>query len=184
MKCRWYQFLINRALDDERPIPANATRHLENCARCQDFWERQRRMIQRMHEAAGDGAEGEPSPFLRRRILNQIEGEQPVPARFGLGRWVWGGVSASAIVALVALLPLLKQSRSNVGPGSAQADVVSVALLEQTSRFTSGGNLLRAATNIDQPLHKELNLVISDAQNALHSLREELLPSHLLAKGD
>lgn len=184
MKCRWYQFLINRSLDEERTLPPNVKRHLADCAQCHDFWTRQRDMIQRMHETKSFRAEMNPGPFLRTRILQRIKTDEAVPADGGFTRWIWSGIAATAVVALIVFTLFLKSSRPNVRLAQSQNDVVSVALLEQTSRFTSGGNLLQAATNIDQPLHQELNFVISDAQNALRSLREELLPSHLLAKGD
>ncbi|MBI1176163.1 hypothetical protein GC207_01850 [bacterium] len=184
MKCRWYQFLISRSLDDDRPLSPRLEQHLANCEPCREFWVRQRDVIRGLHETKSTASEIEPSPFLRTRILQQTKSEESAPAIGGNVRWMWGGIAATAVVALVALMPFLETSRSNVGIAPSQNDTVSVALLEKTSRFTSGGNLLQAATNIDQPLHQELNLVISDAQNAIRSLREELLPSHLLAKGD
>lgn len=184
MKCRWFQFLINRSLDDGRPLSPNTQRHLADCARCHDFWRQQSRLIDRFQQNKKEVTGTEPGPFLRSRVMNRIKAEQPSATPAGVNRWMWGGLAVSAVVLMVALVPVMKPVSVNNQAAKNRTEVVSVALLEKTSRFTSGGNLLQAATNIDQPLHQELNLVISDAQNALRSLRQEFVPSQLLAKGD
>lgn len=188
MKCRWIQFVINRSLDDERPLPPAVERHLESCAHCREFKERQSQAISRMRDTRSGQMQADPSPFLRARILNQIRAEQPATVRNGFGRWAWGGLAvaivATAIVTASFLKPAHPVSVANLQPAKNQQEFVPAVLLERTTSLTSGGNLLRAATNIDRPLHKELNLVINDAQNALRSLRYEFVPSQLLAKGD
>jgi hypothetical protein len=188
MKCRWYQFVINRALDDGRDLPPGADGHLLRCARCRDFFEDQRGVINQMHRMAPAGDAPQASPCLRARILNRIQAGPRRAVAPRPGRLSWAGMAVIIGVAVALVLPLLKPGQkvpvAAGNNGGTKTELVSVALLEQSGRLTSGGDWLQAATNIDQPLHREMNLVISDAQNAWRSLREELLPSHLLAKSE
>ena len=65
---------------------------------------------------------------------------------------------------------------------SASVSKSTANFLEATTRFADGGRLLQVATNLDQPLQREMNLVLGDARAALRSLQAEFVPATLLAR--
>jgi hypothetical protein len=185
MKCRWFQFLINRALDDGRPLSPRTERHLAQCAVCGQSRQRQLLVAERLSADRPLATDAEASPFLRTRILNHVKSEPQFAPSINVGRWAWAAVASVALV--VALFAIPRRSNESLGPiankvpAASRSPVVSVALLESTARFTSGGSWLQAATNLDQPLQKEMDLVINDARKVLRSLTADLLPAQLLA---
>ncbi len=188
MKCRWFQFLINRVLDDGRPLSPRIERHLAQCAVCRESHQRQRRVAAHLSADRPLATAGDAAPFLRARILNQLKREPQSAPAMTLGRWAWAGVAGVALV--VALFAMPRRSIEPMGPSAnnvpvaSRSPLVSVAFLESTARFTSGGNWLQAATNLDQPLQKEMALVIGDARAVLRSLTAELVPAQLLVNRD
>lgn len=184
MKCRWYQFLIDRALDDGLPPPEKARRHLQHCAPCRQRFARQEELVRQLARPDPSAKETAPGPWLRARILNNLAGEQPHPAPAGgPGRRLILAGAAAMVLALFAWMPLETNRTAGRAPASS-GDAMAVVLLEKSGRVTSGGELLLVVTNFDQPLQRELNLVIDDARSALRSLQADLLPSQLLAKSD
>ena len=188
MKCRWFQFLINRVLDDGRPLSPRIERHLVQCAVCRESHQRQRRVTERLSNDRQLATDAEASPFLRARILNQLKREPQSAPAMTMGRWAGAGIAGVALV--VALFAMPRRSNDPLGPSAnnvpvaSRSPLVSVAFLESTARFTSGGNWLQAATNLDQPLQKEMALVIGDARAVLRSLTAELVPAQLLVNRD
>jgi hypothetical protein len=182
MNCQWYQFRIHRLLDEGSPLPARVLAHVKACARCESFYRDQVDVHERLSTPVDD-QKASPSPFLKNRILNAIAREQCAPSSPASSRWI--GVCAFAAVALVLTLVAIDY---NSKPPREQV-VISIQRpapewIEMTAKVTSGGSLFRVATNLNQPLQHEMDLVIQNAQAALSSLANEFVPSKLLATKD
>lgn len=184
MMCRIYRLWLDRSLDDRRPLPALVERHLAGCTSCRRHRESQERLVRRLR-AGATTVPTEPSPFLRTRILNEVRADARQAAALPQARLIWAG---SVLAVLVLGFVLFRPSRPMVDESAlAKAPVSTVpdpaaALLVATTRITDGGRLLQVATNIDQPLQKEMHLVLQDARTVLRSLQTEFVPATLLAQ--
>ncbi len=127
----------------------------------------------------------EPSPFLRARILNEVKAAvRPVTPT--APRWAW----ATGLAGLLALAVIIVQSRSGPETGPiARTEAVAPAtpltaasLMKISARLTDGGRWLQVTTNLDQPLQRELSLVLEDARKVLRALSADFLPGELLAQ--
>lgn len=179
MKCRWNQFWINWHIDDGSPLSTHVRSHVNVCPRCQAVYREQVHLQEQLLAPVADQIS--PSPYLKSRILNQISGEEqsrPTSARL---RWIGTGVFAAIAIALTitAIRPdpeLSSLQTAGVAPATGWVEI--------TAKMTSGENLFRMATNLNQPLHQELDLVIKDAQAVFNSLANDFVPSTLLASSD
>ena len=178
MKCQWFQFLIRHNIDDGQPLNGATRRHVDACPGCRSFYEAERTVARQLN-ARGE-IHAEPSPFLKQRILNQIHAEaQPTPG--SALRWI--GAAAVASVALVLTL-VFAGSAPESAPSVTAASSTKQEWVTATARVTSSEPLFRGVTNLNQPLHQELNLVLQDARAALDTLKEEFVPHMLLASSD
>jgi predicted anti-sigma-YlaC factor YlaD len=189
MMCRWFQFQINRALDDGRPLPSQVRDHLSNCPTCRELHERQSRVAGQLTEERDAADERDVDPFLRSRVLNRIRGEVQTSRPPAFARWGWAALALILFLAILQVIPRGGLDRQETVATSSQKDpvqtkAVSVAWMKSTARLTSGGELLQTVTNIDQPLQKEMELVLADARTVLRSLRADLVPSQLLARSE
>ena len=201
MKCRLCKFWMDRALDDGRPLSARIERHVANCEECRRYHEAQQSVVRRLQAgrrmagaietadstlAAAAGATEIAPPFLRARILSEIRSDSRREAPVSVTRWAWVGAAAAA----VALAVIVDWSPTEEGSpliasnerASASVSKSTANFLEATTRFADGGRLLQVATNLDQPLQREMNLVLGDARAALRSLQAEFVPATLLAR--
>ncbi len=185
--CRYFQFTINRALDDDRPLARRVQRHLTRCAVCRDYHESRRSLANELR-ARVPRPSVEASPYLRNRILNEIKAGSRRTAPAFSSRWV----AAGCAVALFALTILfVRRPAEPAAPlivagevSSKPAPPAATRLLETTTRHADGGQLLRAATQLDRPLQIEMGLVLNDARTALRSLQTEFVPAPLLARNE
>lgn len=202
MMCRLYQMWINRVLDDGRPLPARVERHLAACEECRRWHERQSLVVQRLLAgrrsvgaigaavSTGEDAAGATevaSPFLRARILNEIIRDPGREAPVAFVRWLWAGGVAAAITLAMVLTQWRTEPAADLiarDQPTATHTHASAVFLNVTTRLSDGGQLLLVATDFDQPLQNEMNLVLGDARAALRSLQSEFLPGTLLAKRD
>ncbi len=176
MKCQWYEFRINWHDDDDRPLPAKVRAHIKSCSRCNTFYRVQTRL--RHHLTSATDHPVSPTVFLKSRILNEIAGESSIPARLIRRRWsVTGGFVAVVIAATAGMVAF------NPDPRPPEFDGMRLApeWIDLTDRVTSGENLFRVTTNLNQPLQREMDLVIQSAQAALNSLANDFVPAGLLA---
>ncbi|GEM_PF-2202848 len=177
MKCRWYQFQIHRLLDEGQPLPAQVEAHVKACAWCESFHRDQANVHERLSAAVEENAA--PSPFLKNRILNAIAREECVPSSPASPRWI--GVGAFAAVALALTLVAINY---NSTPPREQVVISrqrpAPEWIEMTARVTSGGSLFRVATNLNQPLQHEMDLVVRNARAAWNSLANDFVPAGLL----
>lgn len=207
MKCRFFRFTMSRALDDRRPLSARTERHLAGCASCREHHQAQLLLIRDFQTGGkieglaascasrlrtGTAAEAAhpvpratgPSQFLRSRILNEITNSPHRESPAALARWFW----AFGIAAVIVLAAIISQSQRRPTLDLVAEDQptpnAAAALMVATVRFANGGQLLQAASDLDQPLQTEMNLVISDARAVLRSLQTDFVPSQLLASSE
>jgi hypothetical protein len=184
MKCLLYRFWIDRTLDDSQPLSPRTERHLARCPDCRRHHERQARVVRQLGSERVETLV-EPSTFLRARILNEVKAAAR-PATPTAPRWAW----ATGLAGLLALVVIIVQSRSVPEPGPmARTEAVAPApplsaarLMETSARLTDGGRWLQLTTNLDQPLQRELSLVLEDARKVLRALSADFLPGELLAQ--
>jgi len=176
MKCQWYQFWINRHIDDDSPLSAHVQSHIKTCHRCSALHREQSDVHQQLR-AAADGLQS-PSPFLKKRILNEIVGEKDARTNPIAWRWISGGAFA-VILAVVTLL--LINPNSDPAPPKSTKLTLAPEWIELTAKVTSGEHLFRVATNLNQPLQQEMDLVIQNAQAALTFLANDFVPATFLA---
>ncbi len=184
MKCLLYRFWMDRALDDGRSLSPRMECHLAGCPDCRRHYESQTRVLRQLGSERVETLV-EPSTFLRTRILNEVKAAAR-PATATSPRWAW----ATGLAGLLALAVIIVQSRSVPEPGPmarteafAPAPPLSAArLMETSARLTDGGRWLQITTNLDQPLQRELSLVVEDARKVLRALSADFLPGELLAQ--
>lgn len=176
MKCQWYQFWINRHVDEDSPLPTHVQTHIKTCHRCGAFHREQSDVRQQLR-ATPDGLPS-PSPFLKKRILNEIADEKNTRTNPVGWRWIGGG--AFAIFAAVSTLLLVNPSPEPAPPKFTRV-TLAPEWIELTAKVTSGEHLFRVATNLNQPLQQEMDLVIQNAQAALTFLANDFVPSTFLA---
>lgn len=184
MKCLLYRFWMDRALDDGRPLSPRTERHLAGCPDCRRHYESQTRVLHQLGREPGR-MPVEPSTFLRARILNEIKAATP-PATPTAPHWAW----VTGFACLLALAVIIVQSRSVPETGSIArtettvpaTPIFAASLMETSARLTDGGRWLQITTNLDQPLQRELSLVVEDARKVLRALSADFLPGELLAQ--
>lgn len=114
-----------------------------------------------------------------------VQRETPVRPTRGFG-WIWAGATAVAVGALG--LSLMLPERTGPSPElavrSATTEPLRTEWLQATVRLTDGPTAWLSATNLDDPLQRELELVMGDARQAWSSLKAEFVPSNLLAVND
>lgn len=184
MNCLLNRFWMARALDAGRPPAPRTVRHFAGCPDCRRHYESQTRVLRQLGSEREESL-AEPSPFLRARILNEVKAAAR-PATATAPRWAW----ATGLAGLLALALVVIQSRSVPEPGAvARTEAVAPAtpltaasLMEISARLTDGGRWLQATTNLDQPLQRELSLVLEDARKVLRALSADFLPGELLVQ--
>ncbi|HAV61987.1 MAG TPA: hypothetical protein DCY13_06445 [Verrucomicrobiales bacterium] len=184
MKCRLFQIWINWRLDDGRPLPDAALRHLASCPRCS--------VALRNHQVAETALRQSPappnpppSPWLTGRIMSEVQKEEPVRHP----PFVVRALPAMAALIVITLFVLFRHLPTQ-GPGGPPSQSASapeplrIEWLEATARLTDGPGAWLGSTNVNDPLQQELELVLGDARSALSSLKKEFIPSQLLAVND
>jgi hypothetical protein len=180
MKCQWYQFWINRHTDEDSALPAHVQTHIKTCHRCSALHREQSDVHQQL-KAAADGLQSpSPSPFLKKRILNEIAGEKTARTNPIGWRWISGGAFA-VILAVVTLFLVNPNPNSEPAPPKFTKVTLAPEWIELTAKVTSGDHLFHVATNLNQPLQQELDLVIQNAQAALTFLANDFVPATFLA---
>jgi len=176
MKCRWNQFWINWHMDEDRPLPTRIQVHIKSCARCEVFYREQTGVRRQLTGATNEPSS--PPPFLKQRILNEIALEERTASR--PIKWRQAGTVAFAAVAVLLTLIVMDSK-----PEPVPSQIVNAPLppewIKLTTKMTSGESLFRVATNFNQPLQQEMDLVLENAQAVLNSLTKDFVPSTLLA---
>lgn len=185
MKCRLFQIWMEWRLDDDRPLPAPVSRHLARCPRCQTA-RRQHVQTEAALRRPPASSGSQPSPWLRGRIMDEVReaGRRSAP-EWGLRGFATAGVALAAVLLSVAVwLPGEPQMEQQPAPGNIASTPLRVEWLQATARLTDGPSGWLANTNLNDPLHQELRLVMGDARQALRSLQRDFVPGALLAVND
>lgn len=175
MLCLLCQWIAARRLDDGAEPPRWITRHLDGCPECRAQHDRQRRVARRL--TAGAAAyRAEPSPFLRARILANLDAAPVEETSAIQGRWFQFAASALTLALLALLLwprgPEPDEDTTAVRSGS-PGRVALAALPGLPARDT----VLAIGSNLDEPLASELRLVMNDAKSAMAALSQSVLAS-------
>jgi hypothetical protein len=191
MNICWIQRLrIVRGVADRGELPASTRRHLDHCTACQSFHERHQRLEAALRRTPALGLL-EPSPFLRGRIMAEISRTAPSAEATGSirpGRWAWG--SAAAVFAVAVSLWLVWPPRPDPVaalpvPATPPAALVGVpALVSSPMQWLERVEIQTVSRQLDEPLERELNLVVEDARNAVRVLAKNFVPDSLLKNPD
>lgn len=176
MLCLLCQWIAARRLDDGAEPPRWIARHLDGCPECRAQHERQRRVARRLTAGAA-ASRVEPSPFLRARILANLDAAPVGEISVTQGR----GFQFAASALTLALLALLLWPR-----GATEMDEDTTAIragspgrvaLAALPGLPARDTVLAISSNLDEPLASELRLVMDDAKSAVAVLSRSLLVS-------
>lgn len=175
---KWKRFLLSYRLDDaphqsgDLPLEEEESRFLAE----------HQAMIDTLRSTS-DSYREDPSVFLRDRILNEIRAiESPAPRRnptfnFPVLRPYLMGICCLALISF-GLFKIHKDRQVAI-----QDEAVShatrqvVDLVDFAERFP----IIHLGTQLEQPMEKEMENVLSDARNAMNSLTKAFVPQTLLA---
>jgi hypothetical protein len=176
MRCWFIQTMVAWNLDVGRPVSRTAQKHLEGCPHCRHFYHTQIRLIGALTKAPPRVS---PSPFLQTRILQALEdSEVPAltPQRTGVPSLAGVWAAGVAVVAMVVTLAFLHFSSS--GPGLDGPATASVSIPAATNLVkVNGPRLIALGDNLEKPLKRELQFLVSDAKNVINSLALTCLPT-------
>jgi hypothetical protein len=169
--CWFYRKRVSWAAHSQGGLPGCVQRHLHACASCRRFHHDQARLTAAL--TADPGAHlAELPPFLHARIMSGLTRPAPSSAQ----RDGWGAVGAVLIPALGVLL--ITAFFWWIRPARPLADAAAPAAATATPSSVEAdpGPIVAWMGKVDQPLERELKLVVSDGKTALRSLAGNFLP--------
>jgi hypothetical protein len=176
IRCWFIQTAVAWDLDVGRPVSRLAQKHLDGCPTCRHFYQIQIGLISELTKAPPSAR---PSPFLQARILHALEDiEVPTdtPQRTGFPSLAGVWAAGVAVVAVVATIALLRLSSSN--PGAEDPAMAAISLPAATNLVkVNGPKLIALGNNLETPLKREMQFLVSDAKNAINSLAMTCLPA-------
>jgi hypothetical protein len=171
--CRIYQRIMSSCAEAEAGLPGWLQKHLHKCAACAGYYEATTRLVQQLSAASNQPRS--PSPFLHGKIMAAIRSRGEMRTQPENGVLAWAIISgATCLVAAVIIWwqqsppPAPVASASGPSVPALSVNLPSVAQVDQWMK------------NMDAPLEREAQLVLSDANAALASLARNLLPDDLL----
>ena len=178
MICQLFRTVAAFRGEPAAPWPTWMRRHASACAACRDEAEALTRLERSLRRTAAAGRR-EPAPNLALRVSRaaihaRVAAASPPGRAPVLGlRWLLAGGVAVLLAALGGRLWFLP---------SAPAAPPSLVLLDGTRvrealAATDPGNLLAASQRLDDPLQRELDLLVADARQAARSLAVAFLPA-------
>lgn len=145
------------------PFPGGTIRvqeHVETCPSCRAYQQRLQKMDRALSAPAGTDA---APPFLRERILNELQNEETPAYEPGWGmRWTWA--AAAVVLALgIGLWVLPGRFRPEpVASGSPTELVTMTTRMAPEAAHLAGG----VPTSVSQPLQREAALLAQDLGSA------------------
>ena len=179
LTCFIYRKSAASSLDGDTPLSERARFHLTSCPGCRAAYGAEREVGKRLASAAAQRLEP-TSPFLHGRIMDRIEraeaaGLEPSPGAVSFLRPV-----AMILSCLILFTFLLWRTLPRHSPSAppAQALAQDRKPLSKTLR-ASQARLAEWSGSIDQPLHKEMEMVATDAKTAVQFLSRNFLPEQV-----
>ncbi len=174
IKCWYHRHIISHSVDGNVPL-SNATRaHVRNCRACREHHEAESEIARQLSAAAGAG-DRQPSPFLQARIMSAIAGEHSHAKR---PRLAWA--LPAALLAACVLVAVILWMGTRHAPGGVDHPVAvaerAPAETSLTVEWPKDLNLGEWTVKLDEPLQKEMNLVVNDTKTAMDSLARNFIP--------
>jgi predicted anti-sigma-YlaC factor YlaD len=182
LRCWLYRSIISRHVDDNKELPPKLQLHLHDCPACRQHFEAQTQVARRLAASAASLRKS-PSPYLRSRILSSLdEPEREVSLVAKAIRPAWSGMLVGCgLVLILALIivggthllspePQVAMSQPSLFP--------SLAKLGPKLKMANSERVAEWTGVLEQPLEKEIQLMLGDAKSAAHLLADSFLPSN------
>ena len=179
--CRYWQWRMDRALDDGRDLPGAVQRHVGACPACRSFWDSRGVLTSRLRLGAS-AIQAFPAPGLPAAVRRAVRSREPLKPRrrrLAMGWVIPATVAAAACVLLVTALP-----RHSPRTALAASDRAALRdLLELRQRIVlpltgSGPGLGETIpvwqTLMDRPLNEEWQSLHTDIVSAGRFVLEQI----------
>lgn len=176
-RCWIIKQIIAWQSDSRRPLPRFAQAHLQQCPECQAHYEQEMRLIQDLIDTAPQHHVTD-RPFLCSRILSAIAAQNTVAApTFG---WHSKTLAWAASIALVAIgLTLYFGHQRSAQPVHVAVSSPSTLTYPDHLPTINKAKLNDWTAAMEGSLKREMQLLISDATNAVNSLALAFLPDQM-----
>lgn len=177
MLCRLVQMLTSAAGDSGKPAPRWCRRHAARCPHCRHELEIEFALGDQLRTNAV-GARLAPPPYLAARAVNAVKTAEPLSHRRHMRMPLWLK-SAAAAVAAVLFLAVWHGRRPPIPSATPSTTTLAGLPLPLPAVWTppDGSALLELSAMWDDPLRRELELVLADARAAGRSLAAAFLPA-------
>jgi len=172
--CRIYQKIISTKAEADAGPPGWMQEHLRDCAVCREYYENSKRLVCQLLAGAVDQRQT-PSRFLHPKIMNAVRSHGEMQLQPARGVLAWAMVAGAACLIAAAAIwwrqSPVADSSASVPARTEPTTNVYLPTVAQVDQWTK---------DLDSPLERETQLVLSDANDALTSLARNFLPEDLL----
>lgn len=179
--CRLVQSWMSLNADTDRPLAGWCNRHLKSCPVCQHADARTTQLTRHLARSSGRVRQAAP-PFLAARVVNAVRaddssrGRQP---RLGLRRLAVG-FSVAGLLALLTLMLGPWRTREAMHLASATNATTIAPPFQRGAnlpfRLPDSASLMAYGARLDEPLEREWQYMVADAQAAARSLAANFIP--------
>jgi len=173
MRCRLNQILISRRVDAGEPLPLRLQSHVDECSRCREHFEEQRRVAVILNASTTNLPHTTP-PFLHAGIMAAVRRETKETVR------LWPRWAVAFGVMLVAGFAVWIGFNSPRSSNQRSARVVAANPPEpfgEAFPALPSANLASLGQRLDQPFAEEANALMADARAALQLLAQNFVPA-------
>lgn len=169
--CRLFQKWVSWNADAGPGLPGWVRRHIKTCPACREFYDSMRVTVQAL-SAGAEGRGGEPSPFLRAKIMSAIRAQEEHAESQSTGtRFGWALAIGTACFLFTGVVwmhrhdaPVARALRPRPVPEELTLNLLNVAPVDAL------------VNSLDKPLDNEMQFVRDDAQTAIKYLEKSFLP--------
>ena len=177
--CRLAQYWMSFRADTDRPPSRWCESHLASCPDCRRAAEATAQLTRRLERTAG-GLRRPVPPFLASRIITAVRATPPRASqalRIAWPRVAW--TLGAAMLVLLAGVASWSWKSGDLKPANSTTQVAQNALdlaANLPFRLPDGAHLLAYGARLDEPLEREWQRVVADAQSAARSLAAAFVP--------
>ena len=180
--CRYWQWRMDRALDDGRALPGPVQRHVNVCPSCRSFWDSRQDLTARLRCGATAIQAVPAASRLPDAVRRAVRLEKPLSSHRRSRAMGWGlpvAVAAVACALLVTALPRhLPRPALPVPDSAVLRDLLELRqriVLPLTGSGTGLGETIPVwQTLMDRPLNEEWESLHTDIVSAGHFVLEQL----------